>query len=94
MELGNALVSAHRSGRIDDDGLALATAVIQSLPLRTLDISLEEAVGPVMELARVYDLTEYDAAFLHIAIRESAPLATLDLRLRRAAAAAGVEVIE
>jgi predicted nucleic acid-binding protein len=42
-------------------------------------------------VARAYQLTTYDAAYLELARREKVPLATLDSRLQAAAAKAGVE---
>ena len=44
----------------------------------------------VTNLARTYQLTAYDAAYLELAIREGLPLATLDKELRAAATKAGV----
>jgi predicted nucleic acid-binding protein len=41
-------------------------------------------------LAREYNLSAYDAAYLELAIRYDAPLATLDGKLQRAAQQAGV----
>jgi predicted nucleic acid-binding protein len=43
-----------------------------------------------MTLARAYDLTFCDAAYLELARREAFPLATLDRKLERAATAEGV----
>lgn len=44
----------------------------------------------VMDLARAYELSAYDAAYLELALRLGLPLATLDVRLRSAAERAGV----
>ena len=46
------------------------------------------------DLARTYQLTAYDAAYLELAKRESLPLATLDKSLRAAAAKAGVALLK
>ena len=48
----------------------------------------------VLRLARRHGLTAYDAIYLELASRERRALATLDKRLRRAAKAAGVEVMK
>lgn len=51
---------------------------------------MREYVSHVLPLAREYDLSAYDAAYLEVAIRRRVPLATLDRRLRRAADKTGV----
>jgi predicted nucleic acid-binding protein len=48
------------------------------------------AFGDIMPLARTYQLSSYDDAYLELAIRRGLPLACLDRKLKTAAAAAGV----
>ena len=48
----------------------------------------------LLELARRHGLTVYDAAYLEVAFRRGLPLATLDRRLREAAEAIGVAVVQ
>ena len=48
------------------------------------------AWSDTINLARQHGLTEYDAAYLELALREGLPVATLDTRLETAATAAGV----
>jgi predicted nucleic acid-binding protein len=45
------------------------------------------------DLARRYRLSNYDAAYLELAIRHHLPLATLDKVLQIAAEAAGVSLL-
>ena len=47
----------------------------------------------LLDFARRFNLTVYDAAYLEVAFRRSLPLATLDHRLRKAADAIGIEII-
>ena len=47
----------------------------------------------VFHLARLYNLTMYDAMYLELALRHGLPLATLDRRLAQAASDAGVETL-
>jgi len=49
-------------------------------------------VSNVLPLAREYDLSAYDAAYLEVAMRRNAWLATLDERLRKAGRKSGVEI--
>ena len=44
-------------------------------------------------LARIYNLTMYDAMYLELALRRELPIATLDRRLAQAASEAGVETL-
>jgi predicted nucleic acid-binding protein len=46
------------------------------------------------DIARKYKLTNYDAAYLELAIRRTIALATTDEALRRAAGEAGVELFK
>jgi predicted nucleic acid-binding protein len=60
--------------------------------LRRMTIFVEEPSDEarIMELARRYRLTVYDAAYLALSLREHLPLATLDGKLEAAARSAGV----
>lgn len=49
---------------------------------------------PLLLLARSYDLSAYDAAYLDIALRLGYPIATLDTDLKKACKAAGVTVLQ
>jgi predicted nucleic acid-binding protein len=63
------------------------------LPIQT-DVHLNaEAMWRFRTLAREYDLSAYDAAYLELAQRRGLGLATMDRHLIRAARKAGVEVI-
>ena len=53
-----------------------------------------EATGAVLNVARTYQLTCYDAAYLELAMREGVPIATRDRRLMDAAVSAGVPLVE
>ena len=46
----------------------------------------------VIELARRYGVSAYDASYLELAIRTGGPLATFDRNLAKAAETAGIEV--
>lgn len=46
----------------------------------------------ILTLAREYNLSAYDAAFLDLALRFGVPLATLDVDLRKAAVKVGVVI--
>ncbi|HHF09112.1 MAG TPA: PIN domain-containing protein, partial [Candidatus Atribacteria bacterium] len=48
----------------------------------------------IVQLARKYDLSTYDAAYLDLAMRLGIPLTTQDESLRRAALLSGVEFLK
>jgi predicted nucleic acid-binding protein len=57
------------------------------------DLSVEDALGPVLNLARAQGLSAYDATYLELAMREGLALATQDDDLRAAAGRVGVELV-
>jgi predicted nucleic acid-binding protein len=91
-EVGNGLLVAYRRKRISvgqiDDFLrrlgALPIEVAQQTPSSLLKLPA---------LARLHNLTNYDAAYLAIAVGSNLPLATTDSALRKAAAAADVQIL-
>ena len=89
LETRNTLLVAERSGRLSAEGVRERLDALIDLPIRTDE-------GPnlqsVFELARMHQLSFYDALYLELAKRESAALATLDQALSRAAFAEGLPV--
>jgi predicted nucleic acid-binding protein len=86
-EVRNALIVAERRGRSSAEKSAALLRDLRGLPVRIAPLPEDEAL---MALARVRNLTVYDAAYLELAIRQGLPLATLDRALERAAIAEGV----
>ncbi|MFZ0284428.1 MAG: type II toxin-antitoxin system VapC family toxin [Terriglobales bacterium] len=94
LEVANALLMAERRERITN---AQATAFLQrisKLPILVEPISPSRAFEHILQVARQYQLTEYDAAYVELALREALPLATLDAKMRRAARLAGLTLVE
>jgi len=92
-EVANALLVAERRKRIT---VAQVTSVLQriaNLPIALDPMRVDRGFGPILSAARDEKLTEYDAAYLELALREGLPLATLDDRLRRAARNSGIAVV-
>jgi predicted nucleic acid-binding protein len=90
LELANGLVVAERRGRITRAESTRFLGLVSELPIRIDQTSTLNLASSVMELAREYELSAYDAAYLELALRLGQPLATLDERLRSAADRAGV----
>lgn len=90
-EVGNGLLMAHRRKRITFDQIDGFLTRLKALPI---DAS-EEGPMELFELpalAQKHTLTDYDAAYLALAMQLRLPLATTDAELIRAAAA-GVGIV-
>ena len=88
-ELRNALLMNERRGRIAPQQVSDTLADSRSLGISIDD---EHDESRILDLARRFELTVYDTAYLETASRRSLPLATLDQELDRAARAIGVVV--
>ena len=86
-EIRNALLMNERRNRISPLQVSDTLSDALELPI-SIDDQHDEA--QLLSLARRFDLTVYDAAYLEVAIRRSLPLATLDRRLSQAARVIGV----
>jgi predicted nucleic acid-binding protein len=91
-EVGNGLLMAYRRKRITFDQVDGFLTRLKALPIE----AAQQTPADVLELpalAQKHALTNYDAAYLALAMRLGLPLATTDADLRRAAAAAGVGIV-
>jgi predicted nucleic acid-binding protein len=92
-EVANALLMAERRKRIT---VAQVTSMLQrivDLPINVEPIRVDRAFGQILAAAREEKLTEYDAAYLELAMREGWPLASLDEQLKQSARSAGVSLV-
>lgn len=94
LEGANGLLLAERRGRLSVADVVQVRGAIAALPIAWEDLTLEQALGPVLDLARAHQLSAYDAAYLELAMRAGLPLATQDDALRAAAAKVGVPLLE
>lgn len=94
LEIANGFIMAERRGMLASSDTAEA--------LKNLDVVIAQAVENsedpvsmrgVLQAAREFRLTAYDAVYLETALRQELPLATLDRQLLAAALKAGVEII-
>jgi predicted nucleic acid-binding protein len=92
-EVANALLVAERRKRITTAQVASMLQRIASLPITVDPIRVDRAFGQILAAAREQKLTEYDAAYLELAMREGLPLATLDDQLRQGARSAGAALV-
>jgi predicted nucleic acid-binding protein len=85
LEIANAVLVGERRKRLRQPEILRFTALLESLPVLQDVQPAGDHVSNVLPLAREYNLSAYDAAYLELSIRHSAPLATLDdtLALRK-----------
>jgi len=91
-EVGNGLLMAYRRKRISLDQIEGFLTRLKALPID----AGQQTPAEILELptlARSHGLTNYDAAYLALAVRSGLPLATMDNLLRKASAAAGVKIL-
>jgi predicted nucleic acid-binding protein len=92
-EVGNGLTMAVRRKRIAIQQRTEYLARIPQLPI-SADQPDRAIILSLPDLAHSYDLTNYDAAYLELAVRRKIALATTDEALRRAAGKAGVVLVK
>jgi predicted nucleic acid-binding protein len=90
-EIGNGLTMACRRKRITYEQATGYLTRIHRLSILP-DPADPAVILALPDLARSYELTNYDAAYLELAIRRKIALATTDEALRRAAVKAGVSL--
>jgi predicted nucleic acid-binding protein len=90
-EIGNGLLMAYRRKRIALDQIDGFLSRLKNLPIEAAPQPPTEVLE-LPALAQSHNLTNYDAAYLSLALRLGLPLATTDAALRRAATTAGVQI--
>ena len=90
LEVANVLLVGERRGRCSQADTTSWLGFLSGLPILVDGSTEARAWSDTINLARQQSLTEYDAAYLELALREGLPLATLDSKLEAAATAVGV----
>jgi predicted nucleic acid-binding protein len=90
LEIANAILAGERRKRLKQPEILRFLALLEGLPIVQDGQAVSEIVSNVLPLARHYDLSAYDAAYLELSIRHGVPLATHDAKLQKAAKRAGV----
>ncbi len=84
-EVQNALITAARRKRMTFENVASHLQSLDELALQVDDVVLRSSFAAGLGLARRFELSAYDAAYLELAVRRSLPLMTRDAALKRAA---------
>lgn len=89
-EVGNAFSAMFKRGSSDIDLAKKAVEAYQEIPVRFIDVSLEQS----LELANRLNIYGYDAYLIQCALQTNTALLTLDNGLIVAAGSAGVKCLE
>lgn len=91
LEVANVLARAEAKGLTTEARTETFVGMLNRMDISTDSATSVQALSGILQLARRYNLSSYDASYLELAMREDLPLATLDDDLRRAAQRAGVK---
>ena len=89
-EIGNAFSAMLKRRRITVEDAIRAIDLCQKIPVRFVDVEIEEAI----RLADVLNIYAYDAYLVRCAIKYNSPLLSLDQGLVQSAKSAKVQVLE
>jgi len=92
LEFANVLLTAERRKRLTEAEVSHVLTVSQSLPISIEQEPPERVWAEILQLARAYSLTTYDASYLDLAMRSGLPIATQDQSIVKAARKCGVEL--
>ena len=93
-EVAHALLVAERRKRITVAQVTALLRRIAGLPISVEPIEARHAFEQILSVARQQNLTEYDAAYLELALRAGLPIATLDDKLKQAARLVDVGLVK
>jgi predicted nucleic acid-binding protein len=90
LEVANVLLVGERRKRCTPTDTAHWLGSLSALPIAVDDEAPTHVWNQILNLARTFSLSAYDATYLELALRRSIPLATLDDKLKAAVVAAGI----
>jgi len=89
-EIGNAFSAMFKQKRLPLDEAQKGIKIFESIPIRYIQVDFLRAIA----IAEQTNMYAYDAYFLDCAIKLKAPLLTLDRKLKIAAQAFKIELLE
>ena len=84
LEVANVLVKAQTKGFVSEARAIAFVGLLGEMAITVDSSTAARALGDILQLARRFKLSSYDACYLELALREGLPLATLDADLRNA----------
>lgn len=91
LEVANVIARAEKKFGLTEARSAEFVHALQQMHIQVDPETSVHAMGDTLQLARRYNLSAYDAAYLELALREGLPLATLDEGLIKAVKKAGAK---
>ncbi|MEW5887459.1 MAG: type II toxin-antitoxin system VapC family toxin [Pseudomonadota bacterium] len=91
LEVANVLARAESKGLTTEARSEAFVGMLNRMDISNDGATAMQALAGILQVARRYNLSSYDASYLELAMREDLPLATLDEDLLRAAKRAGVK---
>ena len=92
LEVVNVLLGAEKRSEITTGEIEGFISQLENLPIYVDPLTSHQSFNRTISLARAYNLSSYDAAYLELAVRVGIPLATLDKDLIKAAKKSNVEI--
>jgi len=89
LEVANVLANAEAKELISEAQSEAFLDMLAGIRIRADTLTFPRSLSDVLQLARRYRLSSYDASYLELALRNGLPLATLDAALGKAASKAG-----
>ena len=91
LEVANVIARAEAKGLVTEARSGAFLEMLEGVSIEVDAATTSHALSAILQLARRYKLSAYDASYLELALRRGIPLATLDEDLQRAAKKAGVK---
>lgn len=92
IEVVNGLLVSERRNRAGFPKIRMFLGELAAMPISEDSVGASAIQEEVLTLARRYELTAYDAAYLELSLRKGGMLATFDQRLAAAVRQAGGQV--
>ncbi len=93
LEVGNVLLVAERKNRLIQADSIRFIALLTELPIVVEQESPGRMMNEIVNIARTYNLSTYDASYLDLAMRKGISIATLDKNLLKAAKQSKVSLV-
>lgn len=94
LEVVNSLAVAERRKKVTPAKIAKFVWDLEQFTINVDVDGLDHVFSTVLEQARVYQRSAYDASYLELAIRRGFPFATKDEALRKAAMDIGIAIFQ
>jgi predicted nucleic acid-binding protein len=94
IEIANVIARAEHLGQLHEAVSAQFIETLESMSIEVDDVSQSKSLTSVLDLARRYKLSSYDASYLEIALRKGIGIASLDKELMSAFKSAGGKSVQ